>query len=114
MNGDSGLSAVERMMILNRYLDTMRDRGYVITEQVDAFTVDIRELQAEPEPPNHILHLLLAVFTCGLWAIVWIAVYWDFSRDRRQVDRQPYFPGTWQVHVSQAGQVESYEINPSA
>lgn len=24
--------------------------------------------------PNHVLHLLLTIFTCGLWAIVWLIV----------------------------------------
>jgi len=24
-----------------------------------------------PDPPNHILHFLITVFTCGLWSIVW-------------------------------------------
>jgi hypothetical protein len=24
------------------------------------------------QPVNHVLHLLIAVFTCGLWAIVWL------------------------------------------
>lgn len=23
---------------------------------------------------NHVLHLLISIFTCGLWAIVWIAL----------------------------------------
>ncbi len=23
-------------------------------------------------PPNHLLHLLLTVFTCGLWAPIWL------------------------------------------
>lgn len=25
-------------------------------------------------PVNHILHLLLTLFTCGLWSVVWMAV----------------------------------------
>lgn len=27
---------------------------------------------SDPKPVNHVLHLLIAVFTCGLWAIVWL------------------------------------------
>lgn len=31
-----------------------------------------RMVLAEKETPNHVLHLLLSVFTAGVWIIVWI------------------------------------------
>jgi hypothetical protein len=39
------------------YMDKMEDSPYVRT----SLTTN-----------QHILHLLLTIFTCGLWAIVWI------------------------------------------
>jgi hypothetical protein len=36
---------------------------------------------------QHILHLLLTVFTCGLWAPVWLVRAWRGNPPRRQTDR---------------------------
>jgi hypothetical protein len=35
---------------------------------------EVRMVLAERQTPNHILHLLLAVVTAGLWIPVWILV----------------------------------------
>jgi len=38
-------------------------------------SVEIRYVTVEPKrKTNHILHLLLAVITCGLWLPVWLMV----------------------------------------
>lgn len=31
-----------------------------------------RNVLARQETPNHVLHFLIAFFTCGLWLIVWL------------------------------------------
>lgn len=47
-------------------------------------------------PVNHILHLLLAVFTCGLWLPVWIFEAWVRPRSHQ-----------FQVWVDEYGQAQS-------
>jgi hypothetical protein len=34
--------------------------------------------------PNHKLHLTLTIGTCGLWGIVWLAI-WIFGGEQREV-----------------------------
>lgn len=36
--------------------------------------VTVVNVSTERRGPNHLLHLVLTVITCGLWAPVWIAV----------------------------------------
>lgn len=35
---------------------------------------DVQKVEIVNKRPNHILHLLLSLVTCGLWIPVWIAV----------------------------------------
>lgn len=35
---------------------------------------DVQKVEVVNKRPNHILHLLLALVTCGLWIPVWILV----------------------------------------
>jgi hypothetical protein len=37
---------------------------------------------------NHILHLLLSIFTGGLWLIVWLIVANGNKRHNQQIDEQ--------------------------
>lgn len=48
--------------------------------------------------PNHILHLLLTLFTCGLWAIVWIVV----AAANRETRLSAWVDESGQVHERQA------------
>jgi len=43
------------------------------TRFVDA-QLKLKVLKANPPKINHILHLLLSVFTGGIWLIVWILI----------------------------------------
>jgi len=43
------------------------------TRLVDA-QLQLKVLEANPPKINHILHLLLSVFTGGIWLIVWILI----------------------------------------
>jgi hypothetical protein len=33
-----------------------------------------RQVLAKRPGTNHVLHLLMCVFTCGLWALVWLLI----------------------------------------
>lgn len=44
-------------------------RGWRVESQTDTMAVVVRG-----KKPNHILHLLLTVFTLGLWLPVWLIV----------------------------------------
>lgn len=44
---------------------------------------DYQAVISKGHRPNHILHLLLTIFTLGLWAIVWIIVSIT-SREKRK------------------------------
>jgi hypothetical protein len=101
------VDAMERMMMLNRHLEGIRRDGFVMTRQIDPYTVEIRELQVRASPPNHVLHAILTLFTCFLWAVVWIVVSWDYSRDQRRVEREPYMAGTWRVHITELGEIDT-------
>ncbi len=74
----------ERMRMLDRHLAAIKDRGFVMVRQIDGYTVEVRELAPPPAPPNHILHAILTIFTCFLWAIVWIAVSWDYGSGQKR------------------------------
>ncbi len=104
------MRALERMTVLDRHLDVMRGRGYVMTEQVDPFTVDIRELRRAAAPPPHVRHLLLTFLTFGMWGILWLIVEREHARRRRRLASAPFFDGTWRVHVADTGEIETYEI----
>lgn len=44
----------------------------------------VQPLQPAPPPyikTNHVLHLLLTLFTCGFWAMIWPIVYFINERD---------------------------------
>lgn len=57
----------QRRAILGQAVSAAIARGGVVQTQTDT-TVAL----TFGRPVNHILHLLIALFTCGLWAIVWL------------------------------------------
>lgn len=51
-----------------------------------AWTVHFRQ----PLPPfNHVLHLLLTVFTCGLWGPAWALLAWQRSNEEARRWERP-------------------------
>lgn len=44
---------------------------------------------------NHILHLLITLFTCGLWVIVWILLAVSQGEERRQLVFVDSFGSVW-------------------
>lgn len=57
----------ERAAIMQQALRDLTFRGWRV-ETTDG----LRAIVSTGEPVNHILHLLLTVFTCGLWSPVWV------------------------------------------
>ena len=47
---------------------------------------DFQAILVEGRPVNHILHLLLSIFTLGFWLIVWIALA-IFGGEKRSLVR---------------------------
>jgi len=51
---------------------------------VDRNDVDLMAvLMLAGKPVNHVLHALITIFTCGLWAIVWIIMAMIQKREQR-------------------------------
>ena len=60
---------MERKQILSKYVVNKVSQGWRIELQTD---FDVVLLTGNR--PNHILHLLLSIFTLGFWVIVWILI----------------------------------------
>lgn len=54
--------------------------------------------KVEVKTPNHILHLLLCCFTCGLWFIVWMWLS-SFSATPRCFQCGKKLGGFWRLTV---------------
>ena len=68
----------------NRLIVAVESRvlqGYRVESQTDFQAVLVRGRRV-----NHILHLFLSIFTCGLWIIVWLALGL-FGGEKRDVVR---------------------------
>ncbi len=48
---------------------------------------------------NHVLHLLLTIFTAGLWAIVWFFMAATEKHDKRQIVGVDEYGGVWIDHT---------------
>ena len=42
----------------------------------------------EPFTTNHVLHLLVTIVTCGLWAPVWLFIAWRNTENREKYRRR--------------------------
>jgi hypothetical protein len=73
------LPDAERAAIMQQALRDLTFRGYRV-ETADG----TRAIISIGEPVNHILHLLLSVFTCGLWLL--IMMFGGVKRRRVHVD----------------------------
>lgn len=56
-------------------------KGYRVESRDDAACRAV--IVIPPEKPNHILHLLLSVFTLGLWLIIWFFTAASSRAERR-------------------------------
>lgn len=69
MNDDDVHIERQRKQQLANMVATEVARGWRVESQTDTMAVVVRG-----KKPNHILHLLLTVFTVGLWLPVWLLV----------------------------------------
>lgn len=60
-----------------------------------------RQVTYVPKRTNHLLHLLLTLFTCGAWGFVWagVAIYNAVTHERHEtvVTGAPVYPPPYQV-----------------
>lgn len=52
--------------------------------------MDFQAVLVGGKSANHVLHLLLTVFTCGLWAIVWLIVGLSSGEKRKVITVDDY------------------------
>jgi hypothetical protein len=59
------------------------ERKRILAQQIQQATVQQRRVESQSEfqatlaygqPVNHTLHLIAAIFTCGIWGIVWLVL----------------------------------------
>jgi hypothetical protein len=79
------LPVTERAAIMERRLRDLTFRGYRV-ETADG----PRAIVLTGEPVNHVLHVLLTIFTCGLWLPVWLLLIGLGGVKRRQVHIDEY------------------------
>lgn len=63
------ISLDHRRMILGQAIGAWVMRGARVESQTDVMAVVVMG-----RPVNHVLHLLLTIFTCFLWGIVWAII----------------------------------------
>ena len=66
-----------------------RNGHWRIEIQTDTYAIVVKG-----KPTNHILHLLLTVFTAGIWAIVWIILAVTGGETRFKLAVDEYGNGT--------------------
>jgi hypothetical protein len=74
-----------RAAIMQQALRDLTFRGYRI-ETVDG----PRAIISMGEPVNHVLHVLLTVFTCGLWLPIWLLLIALGGVKRRHIHIDEY------------------------
>lgn len=57
---------------------------------------DFQAVMVTGQPVNHVLHLLLTILTCGLWALVWLILAGNGGEQRKVVWIDPYGHTLWQ------------------
>ena len=63
-------------------IPAMIQQGWRVESESDTYTVLVRG-----QRPNHILHLLLSVFTLGLWIIVWVIIAATGGEERQVINK---------------------------
>ena len=75
----------QRAAIMEQALRDLTFRGYR-TETVDG----PRAIISMGEPVNHVLHVLVTVFTCGLWLPIWLLLIALGGVKRRHIHIDEY------------------------
>ncbi len=69
-------------VVLSVDIPTMIGQGWRIESDTETHTILVKGRR-----PNHILHLLLSVFTLGLWLIVWVVVTVTGGEERAVINK---------------------------
>jgi len=64
----TSISNDQRKQILFQQISIYLNQGWEVQSQNEFSAILVKK----PKPVNHILHLLLSIFTAGVWLIVWI------------------------------------------
>lgn len=75
------VSRDERLERLSRIVSTRTLEGYSVVDRNDQAVSAV--LNRPGKPVNHVLHGIISIFTCGLWAIVWIILALTQRREQR-------------------------------
>jgi len=76
----------QRVSILQDAIADRLRQGWRVEMQATPYAATLTKGQ----PVNHILHLLLSIFTCGFWVIGWIIVAATGGVQRQTVAVDPY------------------------
>lgn len=71
----------ERLQRLARAVSSRTLEGWNVIDRNDREVYAVLSLPAKPV--NHILHLLVTLFTCGFWVIVWAIIAGTHRREQR-------------------------------
>ena len=52
------------------------------------FEIEATKLAIQDQKVSHILHLILSVFTMGLWVVIWLIVTVSASMERNRLKAQ--------------------------
>lgn len=75
----------QRAAIMHQVLSDLTFRGYRV-EHADGWRAVIRY----GSPINHVVHILLTVFTCGFWLPIWIIIMVVGGEKRRHIHIDEY------------------------
>lgn len=85
------LSVDERSQILDQ---TILKLAAKMGDRVETRTAT-SAIMVVGKPTNHILHLLLTVFTCGLWLPLWLLAALDGGERRHTLEIDPFGVAVW-------------------
>jgi YD repeat-containing protein len=74
-------STEERQERLARVVSTKTLEGWTVVDRNERDAWAILDLPGKPV--NHVLHALITIFSCGLWAIVWAILALTQRRQQR-------------------------------
>ncbi len=71
----------ERLERLSQIVSTRTLQGWTVVDRNEREAYAVLDLAAKPV--NHVLHAIITIFTCGVWAIVWIVLALTYRKQKR-------------------------------
>lgn len=71
----------ERSERLSRMISSKSLEGYTVVDRNDREATAVLALGGKPV--NHVLHLIISLVTCGLWAVVWLLLIITARKEQR-------------------------------